>query len=202
LLAIMALAQPTFADSPSDAEIALHYFAAGREAFDQARYEEALVAFRTAARLAPRAELDYDIGLCAERLGHRDEAIEAYERFLRGDHDGVSGADVEVRLHILRGVTQPRRTMRLQGAAISMAAVTVLIAGIGLGLIFNVDDSYNSLHDTCGVLGQCAPSSYHSIQQRDVASKALFGVAGAALAVDVGLWVAWARARHAHQATP
>jgi tetratricopeptide (TPR) repeat protein len=197
LLAVIALASPAFADSPSDSEIAQHYFEAGRAAFAQARYEEALSAFRTAAHLVPRAELYYDIGLCAERLGRREDAIAAYQSFLGAEHDGTAGADVEVRLRLLRGPTMPRRTQRLQTAAISLLAVTVALAAIGGGLIDSVEMDYNTLRSGCGMSGQCAPSSYRGIQQRDVTSKVLFGTAGVALAVDLGFWVAWARARRA-----
>ncbi len=78
-----------------------------------------------------------------------------------------------------------------------MTALAVALAAISGGLLGGVEDQYDALHGGCGVLGQCSPASYHGIQRQDVASKVLFGAAGAAFAVDVGLWVAWARERRA-----
>jgi tetratricopeptide (TPR) repeat protein len=196
LLAVVALVPvPAVADAPSDADIAQHYFAAGREAYAQARYQEALEAFRSAARLVPRAELDYDIGLCAEHLGRREEAAQAYARFLQEEHDSASDADVELRLRALRGEPPSRRGVHIQTAAISMAAATVALAAIAGGLIGIVGDEYDTLKTNCGAAGQCAPASYRGVYERDVASKVLFGTAGVAAAIDVGFWVAWARAR-------
>ena len=57
-------------------------FLAGRAAFDQGRYEDALDRFREAHRLSGRPELLYNIGQAADRLRRDREALEAFEGYL------------------------------------------------------------------------------------------------------------------------
>ncbi|MFK8001077.1 MAG: hypothetical protein AB8H86_15885 [Polyangiales bacterium] len=59
-------------------------FAAGQAAYDDTRYEDALRYFRLAAEVSPLPELQYNIGLSADRLRRDAEALEAFETFLEG----------------------------------------------------------------------------------------------------------------------
>ena len=61
-------------ETPDDAA-AREHFQRGREAFEQTEYEEALTEFRDAYRLSGRGQLQYNIGVTADRLQRHEEAL-------------------------------------------------------------------------------------------------------------------------------
>jgi len=77
LLVGLLFASPGFAQQEHDDTAARQYFERGREAFEQADYESSLVYFRHAYRLSGRGELQYNIGVAADRLQREEEALEA-----------------------------------------------------------------------------------------------------------------------------
>jgi len=95
--AVPALAQQT----PDDAA-AREYFERGRVAFEQADYEGALVYFRHAYRLSRRGELQYNIGVAADRLQREKEALEAFEHYLEESQNAAREAEVQERIIALR----------------------------------------------------------------------------------------------------
>lgn len=106
-VASTALAQ----DDPDDARVeqARAVFQAGRIAFESASYEDALRHFREAYRLSGRAELLYNIGVSADRLREDQQALEAFEQYLRETPaDAPQRADAEARVRVLRRQVEAR----------------------------------------------------------------------------------------------
>lgn len=114
---------PTAPDASRDRE-ARGLFEAGEEAFRAGRYADALDYFRRAHTLSGRAALLYNVGVAADRVRRDDEAIEAFERYLRESPATVSNrTEVESRLHALREV----RAQRV-GTGTPVPAVTAAVA--------------------------------------------------------------------------
>ena len=87
---------------PRDDAAAREYFEEGRAAFERADYERALVMFRHAYRLSERPELQYNIGVAADRLQHEEEALEAFESYLAYTAEPTREAEVKERIAALR----------------------------------------------------------------------------------------------------
>jgi tetratricopeptide (TPR) repeat protein len=77
------------------------YFERGREAFDRADYETALVYFQHAYALSARGELQYNIGIAASRLQREEEALEAFRRYLEETDTPPREAEVRQRIQAL-----------------------------------------------------------------------------------------------------
>ncbi len=89
------------APSARDAE-ARNLYQAGRLAFDDGRFEEALTNFRRSFELSDRGELLYNIGAAADRLRRDQEALDAYEQFLVRAPTTPQRRNVEARIRVLR----------------------------------------------------------------------------------------------------
>ena len=92
----------TAAQEPADDAAAREYFERGRASFERADYEAALVYFRHAYRLSRRGELQYNIGVAADRLQREDEALEAFEHYLEETDNPAREAEVRERIGALR----------------------------------------------------------------------------------------------------
>lgn len=77
----VAQSQPTAA-SESDEELAKRYFTLGQELYNRSDYAGALVQFEQSYKYAQKPALLFNIARCHESLGHPDEAIEYYERYM------------------------------------------------------------------------------------------------------------------------
>jgi len=95
-------AVPAAAQQTPDDAAAREYFERGRAAFEQADYEGALVYFRHAYRLSHRGELQYNIGVAADRLQREEEALEAFEHYLEESDNAAREAEVQERIVALR----------------------------------------------------------------------------------------------------
>ena len=102
LLLGLVCAAPASAQQTSDDAAAREYFERGRSAFEQADYEGALVYFRHAYRLSHRGELQYNIGVAADRLQREEEALEAFQRYLDESENAARDAEVQERITALR----------------------------------------------------------------------------------------------------
>jgi len=78
-------------------------FEAGRLAYEDARYADALGYFERAYELSERPELLYNVGQSLDRLRRDAEAVDAFERFLEAVPETHKRNEVEARLEILRG---------------------------------------------------------------------------------------------------
>ena len=99
---LTALVVPTARGQGAMDDEARALFNAGRVAFDDARYADALGHFRRAHELSGRTELLYNIGLAADRLRRDEEALEAFEAYLRELPDSPRSDDIRARVEILR----------------------------------------------------------------------------------------------------
>lgn len=88
-------------DERYDAE-AHSWFQAGRSAFSDGRYEDALTAFRRAYDLSRRPALLFNIGASAEHLQRDLEALEAFQRYVELVPDAGNRREVEARIRALR----------------------------------------------------------------------------------------------------
>lgn len=72
-------------------------------------FEVALSCFQRSFELSGRTALLYNIGIAAQRLGRVDQALAAFERFVREAPDDPERGDVEAFIEVLRDV-RPRAT--------------------------------------------------------------------------------------------
>lgn len=89
------------------------YFERGREAFENAEYESALIYFRHAYQLSGRGELQYNIGVAADRLQREEEALEAFERYLDETKDPTREEEVRERIEALEQSIAERKATEL-----------------------------------------------------------------------------------------
>jgi hypothetical protein len=96
------------ATAGEDAE-ARSLFSAGEVAFREGRYENALDYLQRAYALSRRPALLYNIGTTLDRLRRDDEAIVAFEQYLREVTEADNRLEIEARLAVLRASVEARR---------------------------------------------------------------------------------------------
>jgi len=117
---VLLLSLRAFAQHAPDDSAAREYFERGRSAFEEADYESSLVYFRHAYGLSGRSQLQYNIGVAADRLQREEEALDAFEQYLRDTENPVREAEVRERIHALRqSIAEREATER----ALSEAAI-------------------------------------------------------------------------------
>lgn len=107
-LIVLISAADTMAQAGPNDVAARQYFENGRAAFERADYERALVYFRHAYRLSERPELQYNIGVAADRLQREDEALEAFVQYLEDTNEPAREAEVRERIEALRASIDER----------------------------------------------------------------------------------------------
>lgn len=134
---------------------AMDAFARGSENYNKADYQAALSDFLEAATLYASPDFQYNIALCYEKLDKPEEAIAAFETYLKTKKDIPDRANVEDRIRRLREMiatgrkpddtskpapppvapAKPFRPFIISGAALTaVGAAVALGGGIGLGL--------------------------------------------------------------------
>ncbi len=131
---------PTGVSANADEE-ARALFAAGREAYNDARYEEALGLFHRAYELSGRPAMLYNIGQTADRLRLDAEAMEAFDSYLRALPRADNHLEVETRLAVLRrSVTERPQPSTTDGGvdgvlvALLVGAGVLVLAGVSVGV--------------------------------------------------------------------
>jgi tetratricopeptide (TPR) repeat protein len=126
LLLGMLCGVPALAQETADDAAAREYFERGREAFEQANYEGALIFFRHAYRLSGRPALQYNIGVAADRLQREQEALEAFQHYLEETEAPTREAEVRGRIEALEeSIAEREATERaLEEAAIRYQSVS------------------------------------------------------------------------------
>ena len=165
---------------------ARHEFEAGRDAFAQGRYEEAITHFQRSYDLSRAPDLLYNIGHTAERLRLDERALTAFEQYLEARPDTEARESIEARMALLRESIARREAEATAEAGESgetgetAEAATPLVAA--------------------------GPSDQQSHQQSDQQSVVGWSVAGAGVAVAIGgavlLGVGSARAGEVQNAPP
>ena len=84
-------------------------FIEGRAAFEEGRFVDALTAFRRSYNLSGRGELQYNIGLAASSLLRYEDALIAYERYLKEVDNPSRKAEVQARVVELRKAIAAQR---------------------------------------------------------------------------------------------
>lgn len=105
-----ALPSPTLAQSATESPDteARNLFEAGRLAFAGGSFERALSYFKQAYDLSHRAPLLYNIGVAADRLRHDQEALDAFEQYLREVPSAANREEVEGRVTAIRSALNAR----------------------------------------------------------------------------------------------
>jgi tetratricopeptide (TPR) repeat protein len=134
LLLGLVCAVPAAAQRTPDDAAAREYFERGRAAFEQADYEGALVYFRHAYRLSRRGELQYNIGVAADRLQREEEALEAFEHYLEETETAAREAEVQERIMTIRYQTPTQNEARSDGTRIPTSAIigSSALAAVGV----------------------------------------------------------------------
>jgi tetratricopeptide (TPR) repeat protein len=106
---VLLLAAGTSAAAAEDDRQALAraHFLTGRSYYDQGRWDDALKEFSEAYRLSSRPGFLYNIGVCLDKLGRAQEAIDAFERYLAAVPNADDRADVESRIERLSAMLPP-----------------------------------------------------------------------------------------------
>jgi hypothetical protein len=78
-----------------------------READGKGDLEEALTAYQAAYTIDPSAETTYAIGELHERLGHKDDAVRFYERYLMAAKDAPNKDSVTKKIAQLQSTAKP-----------------------------------------------------------------------------------------------
>src|SRR5690606_12007466 len=105
-----AAPDPDTADGPEETETrdnpqlqrAMQAYERGVRNYNEARYEEALADFQEASTLFASPDFQYNIVQCYEKLDKPEEAIRAFETYLRAKPEASDRANVEDRIRRLR----------------------------------------------------------------------------------------------------
>lgn len=103
-------------------------FATGTRAYANGEFESALASFRRAYELTSSPDLLYNIATVSDRMRLDEEALEAYEGYLKARPKSVDREHVEGRIDVLRAAIEARKRAELDAeiearkAAIDAAA--------------------------------------------------------------------------------
>jgi hypothetical protein len=127
-------------------ERAMEAFQRGSQNYNEAKYQQALRDFLEAASLYASPDFQYNIGLCYEKLDKPEEAIAAFETYLKTKPEAADRANVEDRVERLRAMAEDRKKNggrtgpddTTPGKKKSTAARGILITGdvlTGVGIV-------------------------------------------------------------------
>ena len=110
-------------DGASADDEAKALFSAGRFAFEDGRFEDALKNFEKAYDLSKRPQLLYNIGTTADRLRLNAKALDAFKRYLAEVESPSNEREVQGRINALeKAVAEDKRKSELEAAAAATAA--------------------------------------------------------------------------------
>lgn len=88
---------------------AMDAYKRGTESFNNGDFEAALSDFKEAASLYASADFQYNIARCYEELGKHDEAVRAFETYLKAKPFASDRASVENRIKLLNKLIEEER---------------------------------------------------------------------------------------------
>jgi tetratricopeptide (TPR) repeat protein len=156
VLAMLAVLQgpPARAQTTDDVDLAKRRYETGRWLYEHQRYDEALTEFRAAKMVSKRPQLDYNIGLCEEQLGHLNEAAEAYRRFVHARPDDFETDELRSRIARLdalilaaRPPPPPYRAHRSLALGLGVTGLVLGATGIALGSVVLARRHDDALYD-------------------------------------------------------
>jgi hypothetical protein len=95
------------ARADGERELARQHWKAGRDRFNAGDFHGAILELAAADQLQPSPLLSYDIAVCHDRLGEREEAGRRYREYLRRRPDAPNRREVEQRLLGLAAAEPP-----------------------------------------------------------------------------------------------
>ncbi|MSP61802.1 MAG: hypothetical protein EXR72_16005 [Myxococcales bacterium] len=212
-----------------DTEIARRHFELAKRHYEGSDYSAALLEFEAAHRVKPAPAFEYNIGRCHDRLEHLAEAIAHYQRYADvhpADEAEVAARIAVLQKRLADSLPPPERVPPTideksterpppqdeKAPAVPEArpfpyvvplvvgVAALAIAAAGTALVLTVRPQYDDLASGANRCARpCDPSLYSGLEARALAGYALWGVAGAAAAVDVVLWVLAPRRRTVEQ---
>lgn len=90
-----------------DADVARVHFDAGKKFYDVGEYQAALRHFKAAHLARPDPVFLYNIAQCHRQLGHVEEAVKAYRRYLSASPAATNRREVEQRITDLERAAPP-----------------------------------------------------------------------------------------------
>jgi tetratricopeptide (TPR) repeat protein len=94
---VLAIAGPAYAGDEATAGAREHY-TRGQQRFQAGDFRGAIAEFAKAGSLSPSPVLDFNIGLCHERLGERDEAVRRYRAYVEQLPNAANRRTVEEKI--------------------------------------------------------------------------------------------------------
>lgn len=88
----------------------------GTDNFNAGKFEAALSDFKEAASLYASADFQYNIARCYEELEKHEEAVRAFQTYLKAKPDADDRASVENRIKLLEKLIEEKRKRREQEA--------------------------------------------------------------------------------------
>jgi tetratricopeptide (TPR) repeat protein len=200
-------------DEPSTLERAHAHFLLGLDFFRARDFRKALAEFERAAQLSPTADLWFNIGRTHEELGQFAEAANAFDRYLRDRVDAPDTPAVKARIAKLNALLRAARTRHagerelgslrirgrdtrsvvfLDGQPLQDVSEPVLLP-IGRHRFDVTQPGHIPLHAAVDIQPGLLTTAHAALRPAHVARTqpavhgldyALFGVAGAALAVS------------------
>ncbi len=120
LVAAALLALPMVAHADNRQQARAH-FVKGQELFSSGSYRQAISEFAAADGLAPSPVLEFNIALCHDRLGERDEAIRRYNEYLRRVPNASNKQAVEAKINRLEGEARVERAKAAEASKAEQA---------------------------------------------------------------------------------
>jgi tetratricopeptide (TPR) repeat protein len=122
---------PALADSEATAQ-AKQRFAAGAQAYREARYKDAIDLFLQANALDPHADLIFNVGQAYEKLGDVPNALRSYREYLRQKPGAADRATVETSIRNLEARLRERGVQQVSVFS-TPAGATLLLDGKSVG---------------------------------------------------------------------
>lgn len=191
-------------------------FAAGKSAFEDGRYDDALLEFKRAYERSGRPELLYNVGLAAMELKRDEEALVALQSFVAAVPEAKTLEYARLRIELLQARIAQRNASAAPSSETSINApkpaiptlshdvprrrpytwvaggISVALGATALGVGLKAQRDYSDLRRACRVDGEAictrARVDDEGLERRALATNLLAAGAGVALAAGIVLF--------------
>ena len=201
LLSVPAFAQEVEGASASLDEAARIIFEEGNRAFEAGDFATALARFENAHELSGRAQLLYNIAVSHDRLEHKEEAIEYYERYVEEAPNSARVGVARSRAAILREALTPDEEEEevveapvdsYVGPPLAGPITSFALAGVGFVTFAVAGGIARGRHSTaeegCGASATCDQSTIDDIERPALIADIGLGLGIAAAATGI-IWL-------------